>query len=284
MTWTDPDTKAAHSVMLELAGILGAYRDNVAICGGWVPPLLLPEAAEQHVGSNDVDLVLDHHRIRGDGYKLIIAILERASYFQKLEDKEDSGRFFQFFKNVTVDGEQIEVRVDLLAGEYGGGVLGGHQQPVQQGLDALKVRGADLFGHPAIKPTFRKLEGALPDGRIDRQQVQITGIVPFVVMKAAALQGRQKDKDSFDVVFVIDHYPGGIGKMAQAFVPLREHGLVQECLATLEDKFASVAHRGPVEFGRFRPGTSPAEQAILAQRAYTLVRDLINAIRLVKKP
>ena len=36
--------EAARSVMLELIRLLGEYRDDVVIIGGWVPDLLLPQA------------------------------------------------------------------------------------------------------------------------------------------------------------------------------------------------------------------------------------------------
>lgn len=50
---------AARSVLLELSHLLGAYRSGIVIVGGWVPGLLFPGMAEQHIGSTDVDLALD---------------------------------------------------------------------------------------------------------------------------------------------------------------------------------------------------------------------------------
>jgi len=53
MAWSEPEIRASHAVILELAVVLGEYRDNFAVVGGWVPPLLLREAAALHVGSGD---------------------------------------------------------------------------------------------------------------------------------------------------------------------------------------------------------------------------------------
>ena len=50
-----PAVAAARSVMLELVRLLGEYRDDMVIIGGWVPELLLPGAETKHVGSTDVD-------------------------------------------------------------------------------------------------------------------------------------------------------------------------------------------------------------------------------------
>jgi len=74
--------EAAHSVMLELAHVLGEYRDSIAIVGGWVPLLILPEAKERHVGSTDVDMVLDHKILQEPGYETIHRKLETRGYRQ----------------------------------------------------------------------------------------------------------------------------------------------------------------------------------------------------------
>ena len=34
--------EAAHSVLLELVRLLGEYRDDLVVVGGWVPQLILP--------------------------------------------------------------------------------------------------------------------------------------------------------------------------------------------------------------------------------------------------
>jgi len=62
---------AARAVMLELVRLLGEYRDEIVIVGGWVPELLLPLARPGHIGSTDVDLALDHRRITEAGYQTI---------------------------------------------------------------------------------------------------------------------------------------------------------------------------------------------------------------------
>ena len=54
--YTAEAVAAARSVMLELVRLLGEYRDDMVIIGGWVPNLLLPDAGTKHIGSTDVDL------------------------------------------------------------------------------------------------------------------------------------------------------------------------------------------------------------------------------------
>ena len=51
---------AAYSVLIEIVRVLGEYRDNIVLIGGWVPQFLFQNKDELHTGSIDIDLALDH--------------------------------------------------------------------------------------------------------------------------------------------------------------------------------------------------------------------------------
>lgn len=117
--------------------LLGKYRNDIVLIGGWVPELLLPREPYPHVGSMDIDLALNHLKIQ-DGYKRIEELLISHGYYQ-----EESRHPYIFFRNVLVNEQIIRVQVDLLSGEYEGtGKSRRHQ--VVQGMKARKVRGCDL--------------------------------------------------------------------------------------------------------------------------------------------
>jgi len=70
------------SVYLELMTILGAYRHQLVLVGGWAPYFLLeafgdPDRDFRHVGSLDIDLPVDHRRVGPDDYASIVERLER---------------------------------------------------------------------------------------------------------------------------------------------------------------------------------------------------------------
>ena len=67
--------KAAYSVLIEIVRILGEYRDDIVLIGGWVPQFLFQNTSEWHTGSIDVDLALDHRRITDEVYKSIHDLL-----------------------------------------------------------------------------------------------------------------------------------------------------------------------------------------------------------------
>ena len=69
--YEEPAVEAAKMAILELCGLLGGYRDDVVLIGGWVPSLLVPEPdpSQRHPGRLDVDLALNHRALTGQGYE-----------------------------------------------------------------------------------------------------------------------------------------------------------------------------------------------------------------------
>ena len=74
--------EAAHSVLLELVRLLGEYRDDLVVVGGWVPQLILPAEPLKHVGSIDVDLAFNHRNLQDAGYATIQKLLLSRGYEQ----------------------------------------------------------------------------------------------------------------------------------------------------------------------------------------------------------
>jgi len=264
-------TEAARTVMLEIVRILGEYTDNMAIIGGWVPELLFADANPRHVGSIDVDIALNHHAISNDVYRTIREHLQQAGY-------TDGDHPYKFFRTVLVEGEKVTVEVDFLSGEYGGIGKGRRHQRVQD-LKARKARGCDLVFEMTEEV---KIEGHLPSGAQDAARVKVAGVVPFVVMKGMALADRIKEKDAWDIWFCLRNYPGGTKALAELFSPHIQHGLVQEGLRNISEKFASIAHVGPLwvaDFDELEPGEA---RDIRVREAYELADDLLRRVGIRK--
>ena len=62
--YTAEAVEATYSVLIELMHALGEHRENIVLIGGWVPDILLGEMVEPHVGSIDIDLALDHRKMK----------------------------------------------------------------------------------------------------------------------------------------------------------------------------------------------------------------------------
>jgi hypothetical protein len=265
--YTEDAVDAARQVILELSRVLGEYRDCLVIVGGWVPELILVAAGAKHIGSNDVDIALDHRKLTKEGYRTIREHLTRRGY-------RPGDQPYTFLRTVTVNGREIEVQVDLLSGEYGGAPRSRRHQRVQDVM-ARKARGCDLA---LDMNTEVKLEGALPDGGKDSATVRVSMIVPFIVMKGMALADRMKEKDAWDIYFCVLHFPGGIETLAAEFRPHLNNVLVREGLQKISKKFASPEHVGPTWVADFDELTDPEARSIRQRDAYERVRLLLERL------
>ena len=265
----DAKVAKAREVLAAVFRALGEYREHILLVGGWVPPILLPSASEQHCGSLDVDIALDHTAIDEDCYKRISELLEELDF---TVDPTNRHRFVRTFE---VEGDEFKVYVDLLAPEYGGRGKKHEHQHVQD-IEARKSRGCDLaFKHPVAL----KLDMVLPNGAKTVVSLQVAGVAAFVVMKAFALEGRQKSKDAYDIVYCLEQFPGGVEAVAKEFSQLGDHGLIREAMGFLADAFRSTLHEGPIAVADFRELAPGVERDVVVRRAFELVDELVRLVR-----
>lgn len=265
--YTADAVAAARSVLLELTHLLGQYRDDIVVVGGWVPELLLPQSQVHHIGSTDVDLALNHRTLQEAGYRTIKELLLARGY-------REGSQPFIFHRIVQQGSREIVVEIDFLAGEYEGTGQSHRTQKVQ-GVRARKARGCDLAFDDSTEVT---LHGVLPEGGEDTARVRVASLVPFLTMKGIALTERLKEKDAWDVVFCLQHYPGGVDALIQEFRPHLAHGLVQEGLKSLAEKFASPNHIGPKFVADFEELTDLDARALVQRDAYERVQYLLQGL------
>ncbi|MBR1508139.1 MAG: hypothetical protein IJ619_09080 [Eubacterium sp.] len=264
--YSEGQKQAAHRVLVELVNLFNEYRDDIRIVGGWVPDLMFP--GQDHVGSVDVDVLINHLTLNDSGYQTMAKILLRNGY------EEHPEKYFSFVKTVEIDGEGYTVDVDILAGIYGGTTKKKRSQHVQ-GIKALKATGGNFaFEFP---PQEVKVEAERVDGAIDCAVVNVVAVVPFLIMKAAAM-GRGKAKDAYDIYFVIKHYAGGVDSLAEEFRTVRDKQIVIDMKEKLSDKFASENHAGPQDVSDFMDLADEEEIALIKRDAYEQVTALIERI------
>ena len=267
--YTVEAVEAAKSVLIELTHLLGEYRDNIVLIGGWVPELLIPQEPRPHVGSIDIDLALNHMKIREEGYRLIEELLTSRGYYQE-PDKQP----FIFFRDVPSGDSVIKVQVDLLSGEYEG-TGKAHRTQAIQGMKARKARGCDL-AFEMVREIF--VEGEIPGGGVDRVTVRIASIVPFLVMKGMALDDRLKEKDAWDIYYCLLAYPGGIDALVEEFRPHLSHGLVREGLGKIATHFASLKSIGPKFVADFEEADDPEERARIIRDTFERTNAFLNRL------
>lgn len=265
--YSDESVEAARSVLIELMHLLGEYKDNIVLIGGWVPQILLSSQGKPHIGSIDVDLALNHQKIREEGYKMIQGLLLKRGYRQGKQP-------FIFYRSVKLKDKEIQVQVDLLSGEYEGTSKRHRHQKIQD-IQARKVRGCDLAFE-----IYREvnIEGELPGGGKDSVTIRVASLVPFLVMKGMALDERLKEKDAWDIYYCMQNYPGGIDALAEEFRPHILHGLVREGLKKIAKHFASEDKIGPKFVVDFEELDDPEEKERIKRDAYERVNAFLKKL------
>lgn len=264
--YSEGQKEAAHRILVELVNIFGEYEEDIRIVGGWVPDLMFP--GEGHIGSVDVDVLINHMTLHDEGYQNMSRILLKNGY------REHPEKYFSFIKTVEVQDVFYDVDVDILAGMYGGTQEKKRSQHVQ-GMKALKATGGNFaFDYPSQKIY---LETKRPDGAVDVANVSVIAVVLYLIMKTAAM-GRGKAKDAYDIFFLIRHYRGGAKELAKEFQSNAGNKLVQEMKEKLSGKFASLNHAGPKDIVDFLGLTDEDEIEMTKRDAYEQILALVRLI------
>lgn len=260
--------EAARRVLIEVWTILGAYGDALTLIGGATPPLLVGEVeADPYVGTLDVDVVIDPEAIAEEAYRTISELLRERGY------RQDATNKYRWFRVVEIGGEDVEVELDFLAPQDGSGrrhrrIAG---EPLARNADgALLVRDQYEVHH---------VGGRLPDGRYNKVTVRVAAPAAMVVLKALALDGRDKLKDSYDIDYILTYIAGGADAVGQALGELRQMEVVKRALEILDRKFESVDSIGPTSVAKYRrQGSGEAAEATRAV-AFARVRRVIESAR-----
>lgn len=231
---------------LTLAQVLGEelMRETV-IVGGLVPTLLYPDAIPSaetgpHVGTLDVDLVLDLVILEDNRYEDMAKRLLRASFAPDTNLKGNLTR--QRWRS------QNGISIDFL------------MPPVPPDERAAKLQG--LTGDLAVQ-TMRGLDLALTHaltitlGGTDLEARNVSRAIPvcaphiFIALKALAMGNRDKHKDAYDIYYVLKHDylgPEALGNMLAAFA---DRPPVADGISFLDRDFQTVDGRGPIDVCRF---------------------------------
>ena len=201
-------------------------------------------------------------------------LVELVNIFQEYEDEVRVVGGWVPDLMFPEEGHVGSVDVDILAGMYGGTQPKRRSQHVQ-GIKALKSTGGNfVFEFPAQKV---RVEAERPDGAIDVANVSVVAVVPYIIMKTAAM-GRGKAKDAYDIYFIIKHYIGGVRELAKEFELVRDKNIVIEAKGKLAGKFASENHAGPKDVADFMDLEDEESIEMTKRDAYEQVQALLNLI------
>jgi hypothetical protein len=262
--YTERQVNAARRVLVDVGQVLASFGDAIVVVGGWVPDLLLPAAAQEHIGSIDVDLALDAAKL-GDGRyaELLKLLLDTGRY-------ERGDKDFQLVTTVDLGDGEAPVRVEVEFLAPADVKLKKNYPKLVEGFRVLQFPAcAAAFGRPASI----ELHGVMVSGAPNTVRLRVASLPDFIVMKAHAVGGRDKPKDFYDLCYCLDE-PEAINLVATDWRGRRGDPLVVAAIEILREKFQTVEHYGPQQLAIFHDPVDADERAMHARRAFELVQKL----------
>jgi len=261
--------EAAHRVLIDMGQVLASFADCMVVIGGWVPDLLLPKALEPHVGSIDVDFALDADRLREGRYaELLKLLLDTKRYFQ-------GEKAFQLFVIVELEdgGRPVRVEVEFLA--PADAELQKNKPKLVAGFRVLQTEGCSEAFRAPVEQT---LSGQNVRGAENTVHLLVASPADFLVLKAHAIGGRDKPKDSYDFCYTLENLPEGMEALAKDWAARSAERNVERAVGLLHEKFASVKSFGPQQVVEFHNSPDRETQEMQARRAYELVQRLLSLV------
>jgi hypothetical protein len=253
---------------LYVATYLGDLRDDLVVVGGLVPSLIidqgtLPEGADAHVGTMDLDVGLTIALLAEGKYRELTERLRGAGFEP---DKNDDGNLAR--QRWCITGAQ-EITVDFLVPPSRAGDRGGRIRSIQRDFAAVIA--------PGLAAAFRDrrlvtLAGHTIRGEVATREVWVCGPGAYVVLKALAFGLRGENKDAYDLFYVIRNYGRGPAEVAAAVDGLRDLPETAAALSVLRRDFAGLDQVGPRRVAAFLGGPDDRLQAGVV--AY--VEELLN--------
>jgi hypothetical protein len=124
-----------------------------------------------------------------------------------------------------------------------------------------------------------QFRGVLPSGETDQVDVRVAAIMPFLVMKAMAMDGRIKNKDPYDIYYCLTHYPLGMEGIIEEFRPHRNNALVKQAIEKIGTKFSSIDDYGPRSVPEAGNITDPTEREIMARTSFERINDFLRKVQ-----
>lgn len=268
----DRQIEAARRVLIDLGQILASFRECVVVVGGWVPDLLITDPHEAHIGSIDVDLALNAARLQGRAYADLLQLLFDTGRYRQ------GPKEFQLIVDVDLgDGEPaVQVDVEFLAPE---GKLKKNRPKLAPGFRVLQTEGCSVAFHAPVETV---LEGLNVGGAENRVRLQVASLPDFLIMKALAIDGRDKPKDSYDLCYTLENIPDGMNRTAADWRQRAREESVGRAVGILREKFASERSFGPRQVVEFHDAVDPEERERQAQRAYQVVSRFLELLGAVE--
>ncbi len=188
---------ARRAAELALVRVVHHYggRPEFVLLGGLVPALLCSNSPKRHAGTTDVDVQVN---LEIAGGSVQATRLEEALLNAGFEP--DDERVWRW-KLRDPDGVRATVKFELLAD------LDSERNNATVAFTGCKMLGAANLrgtGYAARDTVIQKIS-ANDQGVRREAEIYVAGLAGFLLAKVAAAHGRRKEKDWYDLAFVLLH-------------------------------------------------------------------------------
>jgi hypothetical protein len=269
--------EASLSVLIELMTVLKSYKKALVLIGGWAPYFILQQYQEldvefRHVGSIDIDLVIDPEMVGDEEYATITRMLLERGY------KPSPKILYQFERTIigVRDGREYTVGVDFLTPRPPKGSGRTHRhRPVQPDLKARTLEGAEIaLAHNSLL----ELSGRLPGDGLTEVSFKVADLVACLALKGFALGERYREKDAYDIYTLCAYYRGGPKAVADQLKPYLEDPLPQRGLAAIATRFKSPDGDGPSWVANFLGYDDRDQELRTKQDAFMTVGEVLRLL------
>jgi hypothetical protein len=102
--------------------------------------------------------------------------------------------------------------------------------------------------------------------------------VGSLATKGLALKGRYKEKDAYDIYFVLRHYGGGPEKVAEEVRGFVNESVVTEALEEIREKFRTARSEGPFQVAYFLAPEDERLRERIQGEAYAVLRTFFDKL------
>jgi hypothetical protein len=264
-------------VLVTLLRGLGPWKDSVNLIGGLTPRYLVDASGDgvpQHAGTQDVDIVIDLQILADtEAYHTLEENLKKMD-FERAENEAGKKLSWRWKTKTEAD---VTVILELISEseELGGGKV--QALPTEKTISALNVPHASMvFDLHEIKEIQAEL---LSGNGVAIEKVRFANLVSFTCLKAFAFDQRNERKDAHDLIYCLEHAPGGVTAAKEQFrkeLSGKHAETIRSALDILRKRFASdervegYQKDGPIAVAKFELGESneeaTKESRILRQR------------------
>jgi hypothetical protein len=240
---------------------LGPWKDSVYLVGGLTPRYLVkarPPAVPAHAGTMDVDVVIDLQILANtDAYHTLEENLKKMG-FERAENERRQKLSWRWQAR-TEHGALMVLEFLADAPEIAGGRV--QPLPTDGTISAINIPHSSIvFDLHEVT----EIEAALLGGDgMAVEKVRHANLISFTCLKTLAFDQRFERKDAHDLVYCLEHAPGGADAVARAFRQALEgkhRDVVNNALNLLRARFAQAGQAegyrkdGPVAVAKFELG------------------------------